>query len=274
MDRLRKVPFLIALAVMAIVVGIEVGSSFLDVPPPDRDTLASLIFEERVSRESPPPDPETRQILRADARAQADETLATWEESPRRPGMGIPYLALVDGLLLFTVLMMGLSLIVPERIWGRLHGVVRLIAMVLLIIASILMITVAFILMMVMFGLFVATPFGTIAYLAVWGFFDRGGAQVTLSLLLTLKVAFGVLLFLAQQRFALHKGLVALVLTSLLANAVVSLLHGLVPSVMVSITDALAAVVVGVLAAIWAVVMAVGAVIAVLSSIRLGKQSA
>ena len=37
-----------------------------------------------------------------------------------------------------------------------------------------------------------AVPFGTIAYLAVWGFFNRGGASGTLGLLMPLKRSGGV----------------------------------------------------------------------------------
>ena len=40
------------------------------------------------------------------------------------PGLGIPAIGLLDGLLLYTVLVMGAALIVPERIQGRLQGLV------------------------------------------------------------------------------------------------------------------------------------------------------
>ena len=273
MDSLRKLPFVLALVAIALVVGIELGLSLLTSVLPDEKTIADALFDERIRAEEKSdnkPDADQRREIREDAEAQAKEIAG----KPARPGMGIPYLAFVDGLVLFTALMMGASLIIPERVWGRVHGVVRLIVMIVIIFAAILLIVLALVMLLLRFGLFIAAPFGTLAYIAIWGFFDRGGAQVTLSMLLGLKIAFGVLLLLAQQRFALHKGMVALFLSSLLANVIVSFLHGLVPRVMVSITDALAAVVLGIFGAIWALIMAIGALVAVVKSIRLEKEAA
>ena len=56
-------------------------------------------------------------------------------------------------------------------------------------------------------------------------------------------------------------------LTSLLANVIVSFLHGLVPSVLVSITDAIAAIIVAILALIWAIVLLVFSVVSIVKAI-------
>src|SRR5215510_5366550 len=52
-------------------------------------------------------------------------------------GMGIPYLALLDGLLVFTVLLMACSLLIPERVQGRIQGIATLVVSLLVIIAGI-----------------------------------------------------------------------------------------------------------------------------------------
>lgn len=104
-----------------------------------------------------------------------------------------------------------------------------------------------------MVALLLAVPFGTIAYLAMFGSFDRSGATVALSLIMTLKLFFAGCLVLAHQRFLENKGLVLLILTSLLATLVIGFLQGLVPGILVSITDAIAAIVVGILALLWAI---------------------
>lgn len=268
MDRLRRVPFVLAMLAMGLVVCIELGSSLLRPPPPEPRTLALDLERERLRSAGPLTELERAQ-LRVEAEAQAAEIVEARRAEPARPGLGIPYLAFIDGLLLFLVLMMGVSLVLPERLWGRAHGWVRLVAMAATLLAAMVLLTLALALLLLMFGLFVAAPFGTIAYLALWGSFDRGGAQVTLGLLLALKVGFAVLLIAAQQRYLAHKGLVLLVLTSLLGNAVVAFLHALVPGILVSITDALAALIVGVLGALWAAVMLVGAVVTIIKSLRL-----
>lgn len=47
------------------------------------------------------------------------------------PGYGIPYVALLDGLLLFTVGLMGIALVVPERVHGRVQGIATLVVSLL-----------------------------------------------------------------------------------------------------------------------------------------------
>ena len=54
----------------------------------------------------------------------------------------------------------------------------------------------------------------------------------------------------------------------------VAFLHGVVPRFLASITDALAAIIVAVVGIVWAVLMAVGALIATVKSIRLEKERA
>ena len=72
-----------------------------------------------------------------------------------------------------------------------------------------------------------------------------GLAGVLLGLIMTLKFGFAGCLAFAHQGFLKMKGLVLIVLTSMLAGIIVSFLHGLVPGILVSITDAIAAIIVG-----------------------------
>ena len=187
------------------------------------------------------------------------------------PGMGIPDLALLDAVLLFTIALMAAALLVPERVQGRLQGIVTLVVSIVLLILALLLAIKAFVLLLVMVALFSAVPFGTLAYLAIWGFFDRTGARVALTLIMGLKLAFVVCLLLAHQRFLQLKSLVLLTVTSLVATIIVSFLHGLVPIILVSITDAVAAIVVCILAIIWAVVLLVGSLPAIVKALRVSQ---
>jgi hypothetical protein len=179
------------------------------------------------------------------------------------PGSGIPYLALLDGILLFTVVLIVLPLLVPDRIHGRVQGVLTLIFSLVMLIAAIGLVILALVLLTVMVSLLLAVPFGTIAYVALYGDFEVGEAALTLSAVMGLKLAFAICLVLAHQGFLKNKGLVLLALTSLLANVVVSFLHAIVPRLLASITDDIAAIVVGILAAIWALVFLIGSIRAV-----------
>ena len=75
------------------------------------------------------------------------------------PGLGIPYLVLVDGVLAYTLGLMVVSLVVPERLVGRLQGCVTLIVSIVVLLGSIVMVFVAITLLLLMIGL-LASFFG------------------------------------------------------------------------------------------------------------------
>jgi hypothetical protein len=217
---LRKIPLIIALALVVVCVLIELGAAFF---------------------------------------------LEGGNDTP--PGLGIPYLALVDGILAYSLALMVLALVFPENIQAKLQGILSVILSFFLALGSIVLIFVALAKLLLMVGLFFAVPFGTIAYFAGFGNFAKGAAAATLSLILLLKIIACICLPIAHQRFLNDKGLIFLVLTALVAVIVVSFLHGLVPGPLVSITDAVAAIIVGILALIWAIVILIGSIIAVVQAL-------
>jgi hypothetical protein len=184
------------------------------------------------------------------------------------PGYGIPYLALVDGILAYSLGLMVLALVLNPNLQAKLQGIVTLILSFLLALGSIVLIIVAFVKLLIMVALFFAAPFGTLAYLAIWGDFPKGAAATILAFLILLKIGATICLPIAQQRFLQIKSLILLIATSFLATLIVSFLHGLVPSPLVSITDALAAVIVGILALIWAIVILIGSINAVIQALE------
>jgi hypothetical protein len=187
---------------------------------------------------------------------------------PREPpGIGIPYLAMVDGILVFTLAHMTISLVVPERVVGRVQGCVTLVTGCLILLAAIVAIFAAITLVLLMIGL-IMSFFGAIIYLAVWGDFPRDAAAIILALLLVLKLAMAVCLVLAHQRFLTLFGLIGLVITSLVLNIVIAFLHDLPPGFLVSVTDAVAAIIVAILAIIWAILLIVGGVMGILAAIK------
>jgi hypothetical protein len=243
---LRKPLFLAALVLLAIAVLVEVGSSLLQKAQPPDCSLLERLPKPIACAERPPANlPAACEAMRTSVCVEAkdedvsfSDVLSTQRDNPPTPGMGIPYLALLDAMLLFTLVLMGASLIVPERVHGRVQGLATLIGSIVALLTGITLLMVAF------------------------------------GLLMTLKLAAGICLVLAHPRFLQNKGLVLLLLTSLLANAVVAFLHGLVPIILVSITDAIGAIIVAVLALIWAVVLLVGALVSILKVLRLKRVAA
>ncbi len=256
MDDLRK-PFLVAaLMLMLIVVLIEVGSTFLlhSIPP----TSGAL------SQVGPLP-PALQNAIGSVDSSQVDQIASA---SDNVPGRGIPYLAILDGMVLFTTILLTSPLVLSDHLQGRIQGCVTAILAIILIITAIAMIILALVFLLIMVTLFLAVPFGTIAYLALYGFFNRSGASAVLSILLLLKIAFAVCLVLAQQRFLQNRGLILIVLSSLIANIVVSFLQGFLPLPLVSITDDIAAIIVAVCGCLWWVLALLGAIPAILKAIQ------
>lgn len=253
---LNRPLFIVALAALVMVLFGELGLGIWVVhgspQPPDTQAIDMSLDEAQ--------------------RTQAAGAVAS-KQSLSRPGVGIPSLAFLDGLLLLTVLLTGLALILPGGIHGRVQGIATLVVSFLLVLADVIFIFTTLALLFTMIGLLLAVPFGTVAYLAIWGHFAVGAAAATLGALLALKLAFGICLILSHPRFLENKWLVLLALTSLLANVLLSLLLGFPPRILASITDAVGGLVVGILAAIWGIIFLVGSIVAVVKVLRLTRAS-
>jgi hypothetical protein len=180
--------------------------------------------------------------------------------------LGIPSLWLLDIALLWTVVLAALPLLLDKNLVARLQGVVTLILSIVVIIAGLVTLIKAFVLLMVMLAL-VVSFFGMIAYLAIWGGFDTGSAATMLATITFFKLALVVCLLLAQQRFFQSKGLIILIVLSLVCDLLMSFLHGLVPGIFVSITDALGAIIISIVAIIYALFQAVWAIVAIARAI-------
>jgi hypothetical protein len=243
MERLRTPLFIVALIAMAVVVCAEIGAPlFLG-----GDNAGAALGGQA---------------------AQLGVDVPAGGQASQPVGSAIRYLALVDVVPLFTVALMGAGLVLPNRLQGRIQGVVTVIVAILLILTALLLLVLAIAQLVLMVTLLLAFPFGTIAYLIIWGFFPRGDAAVLLSVLMFFKVGFAVALVAAQQRFLQNKGLLLIIATSLLCNVVAAFLHGVVPTILVSITDQIGAIVFAVVALIWALVLLFGSIPGIVRAAR------
>jgi len=261
---LRKPFFIAALVLIGLVVLTELGSLAI--------VKGAASQAQQIQGLIPAGNNDPRYTELRDALGQVDQNdLQKILDQEKPPGLAIPYLAVVDGLLLFSIALRAVNLVVRERTFGQLQGISTFIFSLVLIIAAIAMIFTALALLLLMVSLFLAVPFGTLAYLAIYGFFNRGGASAMLALILTLKMGFAVCLVIAQQGFLNNKMLVLLILSSFVASLVVSFLIGLVPGFLASITDALGAILVGICGAIWALVFLITSIGGVLRALRFSK---
>lgn len=253
LDSIRK-PFLFLAAIlMLLAVLVELGAALLIQPP-------------HVVRGIP--DDIRAQLQQSGQLEAAERQLASIPSGQRPPGYGVPSLALVDMLFLLTVGLMALSLVIGQHLHARAQGIIGLVVAVLVIFAAIKQLFAALIELMIRVTLLLAVPFGTIAYMVLYAFFDRTGAATVLGLSWALKIGVVVCIALAQQQYLKQKGLLLIIATSFLASIIVSFLHGLPPLFLVSITDPIAAIVCDILAVIWGIVFAVYGIIAVVKALK------
>jgi hypothetical protein len=252
--------FLVAVALVAVAVLIELGSLAL----PQRAQQPGAAVTALCAASNPPAGCATP-AGRADLTNQVEQARLT---QPPTPGLGVPALVLVDAVLLLVLLVMATALVVPARIHGRVQGVVGAVVSVLVILAAIVTAFRALAQLILMVSLLLAVPFGTIVYLIIWGFFDRGGAAVALGLLMLVKIVAAICLGIAHQSFVTDKGLLLIVAASLIAGLVVSFLHALVPGFLVSITDAIAAIVVAIIGIVVALLSLGGSAMSIVRALR------
>jgi hypothetical protein len=251
LEALRKPFFVIALALMALAWLLETTG----IPKPVAGWLGSQSATQIVRGTQ-----QTAQMLGADL----DEAqVGAISQHVQPTGLGIRVLSIVDGLLLYIVVLMGVSLLIPERIHGRIQGVVTFIVSKQILFAAIAQLVIAIAQLFLMLGLILAFPFGTIVYMIVFGSFARPEASLVLTTGLVLKIGFGIFLVLAHQRFLQLFSLVLVFLSAVMGSIIVSYLHGLVPIFLVNITDAVAGIICAILAVIWAVVFLIGAIISI-----------
>ena len=156
---------------------------------------------------------------------------------------------------------------------AKVQGIITIIYAIITIIVGIPMIFIALAKLILMVALLLAIPFGTLVYLAKFADFARGDAQATLAALMFMKIAVGVLLLLSHQLFIKNLGIVLQIAVCVVGGIVISFLHNLVPGIIVSITDAIAAIVVVIIAIIWAIILAIGGIVSMVQLVRSLKPS-
>lgn len=184
------------------------------------------------------------------------------------PGLGGAYLALLDGILLYSVILMSIGHFRFKALTARVTSAVTLVLSVLGAIGTLLLIIAAFTLIMLMLGLLLAAPFGTIAYFAAYAQFPKNEAVAALSFVIVLKLFFLVMLALTHPGYLQNKGLVIMIGLSLFATWLTSLLIALPPSFLSSITDAVGALITAVIAFVVLILIFITSIVAVVKSLR------
>lgn len=177
------------------------------------------------------------------------------------PGLGGPYLVLLDGILLYFVIVTSLGYFRFKAQVAEAAAIASLILSLIGVVVSLLLIVAAFLAIMLMLGLLFAAPFGTLAYLDLFANFPKQRAIAALSFILLLKVFFLVMLALTHPGYLKRKGLLILIGLSMLATWLTSTLIAWPPGFLSSITDAVGALVTAVIAFVWLIVTLIASII-------------
>jgi hypothetical protein len=206
-------------------------------------------------------------LSKGDSDADIDLDDLAKKQTPTPPGLAIRYLALYDGLLFASLGLMALGgvLSAAPKAHIRIQNIALFVTSLIDVILSFMLALLALAALLAMVALFLAAPFGTIAYLVAFGFFDVGRATTVLSIAVVLKIAMVVLVVLAGQ---LNRRLLVRLGISLVLCLLVSFLQAFPPTFLVSILDALAAIVVAVIALVMAIPVLVGSIVGVVKSLR------
>jgi len=184
------------------------------------------------------------------------------------PGVAILTLVAVDIALLLRFALTTFGTLVSGSVQGKIDGLATLVAGILLILFGITTALIALGMLMMMLGLVLAAPFGTLIYMGLFGSFATGAASALLSLAMLLKLGAMAAFAFWNIHVLRSKSTVLLALTSLLSSALISILHGIVPRFLVSITDAIAAIIIGIICIVWGIVLALLGVPAVFRAAR------
>ncbi len=248
MGELRKTPLAIAVFLLVLSVAVDLGGArvIAEFIPSGDGPLAA------IEAELAEMDEDQAESLRSEVEGLRPDS--------GNPGIALPTLAMLDGLLLLTVALMALGKLSGDRISGMVHGPATFLVSLILVIVAIVVLIVSIALLLQMLALLLAPPFGTLAYLGLFGFFARGAASIALSVSMGLKLGAAVALVVAQPKILASKGLILITATALVAGVLTNFLHGFVPIVLVSVTDAVAAILVCILTLIWSVVLLIGSI--------------
>ena len=261
MDGLRRWALWVAVVAILLALLACVGAGIIISPPPLGDRIQSLQQDSSAAPEDVDQD-DIDDLSADDFGESADDP----------PGLAIPYLALPNGLLLIIVGLMALPLLIGNRMIPLIGGIVSVVGGFFAVIGGIIMAIIAFVALLVMVSLFLAVPFGTLAYLAIFGFFDIWASAALLGLIMFLQLAAIVFLIVAQQSMLGNKRLMFWLLLAVLLTFLTMILHSIVPIILVSITDALGALIIAIVGAIWGLLMLIGGIISLIKQLNLGRQ--
>ncbi|MEM6477792.1 MAG: hypothetical protein AAF647_01975 [Pseudomonadota bacterium] len=190
-------------------------------------------------------------------------------EQSAAAGLAIPALALVDGLLLWLVITLVTSTVMPAPLHSKVRALLTPFIYLAALILALVALTAAILKLVLMLSLLVALPFGPLVYLAVFGSFATNGVTLVIGVVTLLRAGALICLFLSSWRYLKNKTLVFTAATGFVCGLLVGLVFALLPGLLHSVGDAILAIVFSIFALIWALIMFIRSIPTLLSLIRI-----
>ncbi|MDQ1428273.1 MAG: hypothetical protein QOK39_1749 [Acidimicrobiaceae bacterium] len=191
-------------------------------------------------------------------RAQADPTEITHVAAAAHPyaPLALSANAALDALLLLAVVTGGLARLLADRNVTRSVRNVSFAGSFAVLLAAMVVAVGAIGRLRYLAALYLSAPVGTLSYLLLYGTFSRPRSLFVLSVLLALKVAACLALYVGAggPRAPATGAVAGLALTSLAASVVTAVCYSWAPVTLAPITDAVAAATVALAAVVWAAV--------------------
>jgi hypothetical protein len=198
----------------------------------------------------------------------ASGPLATVGDVPA-PGIGIRSLLFLDAVLAYSLALIAVDFSAPIRApFSRVQGVLTFVLGIFGALVAILFVTASINLVTIMLALLMSPPFGTLAYFAIWGHFDKTHARVILDLCIFLKIVGLALLVISSPSIVKNRNLMLLLGLSLGLTFVLGLLHAFPPSFLVAIADGLGAIITVIVALVWMILLLIGAISSIIRALR------
>ncbi len=185
-----------------------------------------------------------------------------------RPGIGIRSAGILNLVLAYALVLMLLDFIPAVRtVTAKVQGIVTLILCLIGLIACLVLAFAALTLLLLMVSLLLSVPFGTLAYLALWGHFDTSAARTTLAVVMLLQIAGTLIAVITNPSLLKNIWLMLLIGCCILVTFALGFLHGFPPSVLVSITDAIGGLVALIITLVWILIYLIGSLFAIVRAI-------
>lgn len=184
-------------------------------------------------------------------------------------GLSMPAMGLIDGLLLWLLLTLVTSTIIPAPVHNKLRALLTPLVYLVAVIVAVFVFFGGVLKLTLMLSLLLAVPFGPLVYLSVYGNFGTDGVTLVTGIVTGFRAAVLVILCISSWRYLKNKTLISMATAGFISGFLVGLIFALLPGILHSVGDAVLAIIFAVLASVMSIVMFVRSIPALLSAFRI-----